>query len=97
MESCKRMERENEEKKMEEQAKEEKKKKKAKAEEKVMREKEEQLKVENQKRLLADLLIRRDQEHIRFQKSVNHIEELLEETNEGKWKYGSEALKEAEV
>ena len=66
LESCKGMERENEEKKMKEQAKEE--EEKAKAEEKMMMDKEEQLKVENQKRLLADLLIRRDQEHIRFQK-----------------------------
>ena len=61
-----------------------------------MRDKEEQLKVENQKRLLADLLIRRDREHIRFQKSVDHIEELLGEANEDKCKYASEALKEAE-
>ena len=95
LESCKRMERENEETKMKEQAKEE--EEKAKAEEKIMRDKEEQLKAENQKRLLADLLIQRDQEHIRFQRSVDHIEELLGETNEDKCKYASEALKEAEV
>ena len=95
LESCKRMKRENEETKMKEQAKEE--EEKAKAEEKIMRDKEEQLKVENQKRLLADVLIQRDQEHIRFQRSVDHIEELLGETNEDKCKYASEALKEAEV
>ena len=47
--------------------------------------------------LLADLLIRRDQEHLRFQRSVDHIEELLEETNEDKCKYASEALKKAKV
>ena len=62
-----------------------------------MRDKEEQLKVENQKRLLADLLIQRDQEHIRFQRSVDHIEELLGETNEDKCKYASETLKKADV
>ena len=95
LESCKRMERENEEKKMKEEAKEE--EEKAKAEEKVMTDKEEQLKVENQKRLLADLLIRRDQEHIRVQKSIDHIEELLGETDEDKCKNASESLKEVKV
>ena len=55
LESSKRMERENEEKKIKERAKEE--EEKVKAEEKVIRGKEEQLKVENQKRFLADLLI----------------------------------------
>ena len=49
------MEREKKETKMKDRVKEE--EEKAKADEKVMRDKEEQLKVENQKRLLADLLI----------------------------------------
>ena len=55
LELCKRMKRKNEQKKMKDRAKEE--EEKAKAEEKVTRDNEEQLKVENQKRLSADLLI----------------------------------------
>ena len=61
-----------------------------------MKDEEKSVKAENQKRSLTDLFIRRQQEGEKFQKSADHITELLSETNKDKFEYMAEALKEAE-
>ena len=62
-----------------------------------MKYEEKHVKAENQKRSLTNLFIRRQQEGDKFQKSADHMTELLSETKKDKFEYMAEALKEAEL